>query len=130
MVRLKRFMLFQVQCYIWALLVAFATIGCSAKQNLFAAFDISLEKPLTGSKALANGISIVCDSEISNKVNEQSAQQFYHKVVPLSDKDYVVKDLSFITTTSTVWESYILQLAGTSPPLYLMFKKFKIALIG
>lgn len=125
---LKRTFLVRLQCCLWISLTVFASIGCSAKQNLFSAFDFEVEKPLSVSKTLLNSGSLNCSMLTSLEQSEQSV---------------LVKNIFFKNATSfatslnvkpffdkkNISEDYILQLAGTDPPLYLIFQKIKLALL-
>ncbi len=120
----------QLQCYFWIVLIAFSTIGCSAKTAMFEGVDIAVEKPLTGSKTLGFNGGSVCENEIVLQ-RESSAKTSVQKVLPFifTHIDEVC-DLSIIALNTEFGEDYILGLAGTSPPLYLMFQKIKYALLS
>lgn len=120
----------KLQCYFWVVLIAFSTIGCSAKTAMFEGVDIAIEKPLTGSKTLSLNGGNVCVSEIVLQ-RGNSSNISVQKTLPLSFTDIEeVCDLSIIPLKFELGEDYILGLAGTSPPLYLMFQKIKYALLS
>lgn len=119
----------QLQCYFWIVLIAFSTIGCSAKTAMFEGVDIAIEKPLTGSKTLGLNGGNVCENEIVLQ-RESSSSTSDHKFLPLTLTHIdEMCDLSIIPLKAELGEDYILGLAGTSPPLYLMFQKIKYALL-
>lgn len=127
---LKKNLFVQLQCYLWIALIAFSTIGCSAKKNFFQAFELSIETPISGSKALAlSSYLSICDAEVLTKSSTQDKSSIV-KTSLFLDNDFRLKhNLSFIPQSCVFLEDYFLELTGTSPPLYLMFKKIKVALV-
>lgn len=126
---LKRTFFVQVQCCLWVVLMAFATLGCSAKQTLVGAFDFTVEKSLTGSKALSNVVETNCTVLSSSQETEQTISV---RRTPLQTTFLFASSLGvnvFFTKNEDLREDYILELAGTDPPLYLMFQQIKLALL-
>lgn len=126
---LKTTFLVQLECCLWVLLLAFATIGCSAKQTLFGAFDLAVEKPLTGSKAISSVGGVNCMMMTSSKQLKCSVSL---KLNSLKITLPITASLGvgvFSTKKGELCKDYIFKLAGTDPPLYLMFQRMKIALL-
>ena len=119
----------QLQCCLWIVLTVFASIGCSAKQNLFGAFDFEVEKPLSVSKALLSTGSLSCSMLASFRQSEQSVLV---KNIILKNAIPFATSLglnAFFNKKENISEDYILKLAGTDPPLYLIFQQIKLALL-
>lgn len=126
---LKRTFLVQVQCCLWIALMAFATLGCSAKQTLVGAFDFTVEKSLAGSKALSNVVETNCTVLSSSEEVEQTVsiqRTALRAIFPFASSLGVNV---FFAKNEDLREDYILELAGTDPPLYLMFQQIKLALL-
>lgn len=126
---LKRTFSVQLQCCLWIVLTVFASIGCSAKLNLFGAFDFEVEKPLSVSKALLGLGSLSCSMLNSSSQSEQSVlvkNIFFKNTISFATS---LDANLFFNRKENISEDYILQLAGTDPPLYLMFQKIKLALL-
>lgn len=127
---LKKNIFVQLQCYLWIALIAFSTIGCSAKKNFFQAFELSIETPISGSKALAlSSYLSICDAEVLTRNSIHDKSSIAKKALFLDNDFKLERNLSFIPQLSVFLEDYFFELAGTSPPLYLIFKKIKVALV-
>lgn len=109
--------------------MAFATLGCSTKQTLVSAFDFTIEKSLTGSKALSNVVETNCTVLSSSEEVRQniSVQPTALKTIFPFASSLGVNVI--FTKNEDLCEDYILELAGTDPPLYLMFQQIKLALL-
>lgn len=126
---LKKNYLVQLQCYLWIGLMAFATIGCSAKQTLFEALDFTVEKPLTGSKALVNIGNSNCTVITSSEEVRETVSKQIKEAETILLYSALLKNNVILKEVKNIEEDYILQLAGTDPPLYLMFQQIKLALL-
>lgn len=127
--RLSKSFLKQMQCSLLVALMVFASIGCSVKQNLFGAFDFVVEKPLSGSKAVSGLTSISC-SVVSTSEETSGTYASVAKGVLLSFGSQFSNLISVgFDTRVALNKDYILKVVGTDPPLYLMFKKIKVALL-
>lgn len=126
---LKRSIIVQLQCYFWIVFMAFATIGCSVKKTFFEAFAISVDIPASGSKAVTTSVSSSCDVEVfsnekkTSRLSEQKVTPLFAVVV------HTTSDLVAIPVKKIFKKGYLLQLAGNSPPLYVLLKQFKFALL-
>lgn len=109
--------------------MAFATMGCSAKQTLFEAFDFTVEKPLTGSKALTNIGSSNCTVITSSEDVRETVSKQIKEVETVFLSSSAVENYALFKKVKNIEEDYILKLAGTNPPLYLMFQQIKLALL-
>lgn len=120
----------QVQYCLLIVLMVFATLGCSAKQNLFGALDVVLEKPLTAGKTLSNTNYSSC--QIARTSSE--LRHFKHKQkkneTPALEYSVAYNCAAGVYLEGLFQREYRLQMAGTSPPLYLLFKKIKLALVA
>lgn len=119
----------QLQCLLWIALLVFATIGCSAKQSLFESLDVLTEIPLNGSKTTQSTLSAACYSEIKSHQDDRLEQQYQQRTMLLPSDIAIVKHISYAQANITIQESYSFAIAKNTPPLYLMLKRLKIALL-
>ncbi|AJH13601.1 hypothetical protein [Myroides profundi] len=128
MLTLKKKVAVQLQCYLWIALLMFTTVGCSAKKAFFEVSGLQVERPLNANKAL--GINqISCDVETSSVT--VSSKQLKQKVkgISLSSLAYTTGvDLALFHHSKGVQLDYILNIAGTDPPKYILYQQFKLAI--
>lgn len=119
----------QLQCYFWIVFMSFATIGCSAKKTFFEAFSVHVETPLSGSKAISISSNTSCDVQLVSKeiTNKKEVVQQAKQLFPLTMNG--TTDLSSIPVKKIFKKGYLLKLAGNAPPLYILLKQFKFALL-
>ncbi|EHO14617.1 hypothetical protein [Myroides odoratimimus] len=128
MLTLKKKVAVQIQCYLWIALLMFTTVGCSAKKAFFEVSGLQVERSLNANKALGvNQIS--CDVETSSVT--VSSKQLKQKVkgISLSSLTYTTGvDLALFHHSKGVQLDYILNIAGTDPPKYILYQQFKLAI--
>ena len=128
MLTLKKKVAVQIQCYLWIALLMFTTVGCSAKKAFFEVSGLQVERSLNANKALGvNQIS--CDVETSSVT--VSSKQLKQKVkgISLSSLAYTTGvDLALFHHNKGVQLDYILNIAGTDPPKYILYQQFKLAI--
>ena len=129
MLTLRKKVAVQIQCYLWIALLMFTTVGCSAKKAFFEVSGLQMERPLNANKAL--GINQVsCDVETSSVT--VSSKQLKQKVkgISLSSLAYTAGvDLALFHHSKGVQLDYILSIAGTDPPKYILYQQFKLAIV-
>lgn len=119
----------QLQCYFWIAFMAFATIGCSAKKTFFEAFAIEVEAPLSGSKAVSVGSTLNCQVEVVSQESTSIKKGIIQVASLVLSESSMGGDLSGIPIKKIFKKGYLLKLAGNSPPIYVMLKQFKFALL-
>lgn len=119
----------QLQCLLWIALLVFATIGCSAKQSLFESLDVLTEIPLNGSKTTQSTLNSACYSEIKSHQDDRIEQQYQQGTTLLPSNIAIVKQISYDAVGKTIQENYFFSIAKKTPPLYLILKRLKIALL-
>lgn len=128
MLTLKKKVAVQIQYYLWIALLMFTTVGCSAKKAFFEVSGLQVERSLNANKALGvNQIS--CDVETSSVT--VSSKQLKQKVkgISLSSLTYTTGvDLALFHHSKGVQLDYILNIAGTDPPKYILYQQFKLAI--
>ncbi|MEC4112569.1 hypothetical protein [Myroides pelagicus] len=121
---------FKLQCYFCIAIIAFATLGCSVKQTMFEAMNVSIEKPLSGSKVLVGNSFVFCDAEVTAKSSLKQIKTEQQRILPFVSFDLVTKDFSSQSRHLKVVSYEELRISGNSPPLYVLFKRMKIALLA
>lgn len=126
---LKRKLAVQIQCYLWIALLMFTTVGCSVKKAFLEVSGIATERPLNANKALGSNTSIAC--EIDSSTSTVSSRQLKQRVKGLSLRSIFYSnevDLARYHYISNVQRDYILNVAGTDPPKYVLYQQFKLAI--
>ncbi|MCC9042515.1 hypothetical protein LNQ81_07410 [Myroides sp. M-43] len=127
---LKRKLAVQIQCYLWIALLMFTTVGCSAKKAFFEVSGMTTERPLNANKALGSNTSITCEIESSSTTVSSRQLKQRVKGLALPSLFYSSKvDLARYYYISDVQRDYILNVAGTDPPKYVLYQQFKLAII-
>lgn len=125
----KRKLAVQIQCYLWIALLMFTTVGCSAKKAFFEVSGIATERPLNANKALGGNTSITC--EIESSTTTVSSRQLKQRVKGLTLPSTFYSNevgLARYHFISDVQLDYILNVAGTDPPKYVLYQQFKLAI--
>lgn len=118
----------QLQVTLCMLLLVFSTLGCNVKQSLFSSLDITTEIPVTGSKSIRTTSIGSCNVLNERQASSHSFSQkktIIHSFNPLSAYKTV---LAYIPQKQIIRNGFLLDLVGTSPPLYLIHQNIKIAL--
>jgi len=127
---LKKKIAVQIQCYLWVALLLFTTVGCSAKKAFFEVSGIEVGSPLNANKALGINTSTSCDIETSSiTVSSKQLKQKAKGILAHSLFHTAEIDLALFHHTTGVQPDYILNVAGTDPPKYVLYQQFKLAIV-
>lgn len=107
----------------------FSTIGCSAKQNLVFSSVYSLDKPLSGSKALSLNnqrtgcVSFMANSSLRFSVGNKNLLSGGLLSYPLD------KMVSYCFSAVDLGLFYSPFIVDNKPPLYVLFRKLKLCIV-
>lgn len=120
----------KIQSYLWIVLIVFSTIGCSAKQNLVFSSPSSLDKPLSGSKALSlNSQSSGCISYLSKgSLTTYTIKSKCNSKHKLDAK--TAKELGFCFAVGGSNLFHYNFIVDNKPPLYVLFQKLKLCIVA